>query len=77
MGECTRVLIISRCDGNLKIQEAGTPNLSLCILIGAFCRKDQHRESQGSQSEDAEQSNARILYRRTKVVCLSQFKLVL
>ena len=35
-------------------------------LIGAFCRKDQHRESQGTHSEDGEQSNIRILYRRTE-----------
>ena len=30
-----------------------------------------------SLCEDREQSNARILYRRTKAVCLSQFRLVL
>ena len=54
------------CDGNLDIQEAGNAKVIYVYLIGAFCRKDQHRESQGSQSEDGEQSNARILYRRTK-----------
>ena len=43
-----------------------TPKLSTVYLIGAFCRKDQHRESQGTHSEDGEQSNIKILYRRTE-----------
>ena len=54
------------CDGNLDIQEAGNTKVICVYLIGAFCRKDLHRESQGTQSEDGEQSNIRILYRRTE-----------
>ena len=54
------------CDGNLDIQETGNTKVIYVYLIGAFSRKDQHRESQGTQSEDGEQSNIRILYRRTE-----------
>ena len=54
------------CDGNLDIQEAGNSKDIYVYLIGAFCRKDLHRESQGTQSEDGEQSNIKILYRRTE-----------
>ena len=54
------------CDGNQDIQEAGNTKVIYVYLIGAFCTKDQHRESQGTQSEDGEQSNIRILYRRTE-----------
>ena len=74
---CVRVLCKSIVIEIWKYKRLETPNFSLCIFIGAFCRKDQHRESQGSQSEDVGQSNARILYRRTKAVSLSQFRLVL
>ena len=56
----------ARCDGNLDIQEAGNSKDIYVYLIGAFCRKDQHRESQGTHSEDGEQSNIKILYRRTE-----------
>ena len=54
-----------------KYKSLETPKLSMCILIGAFCRKDQHRESQRPQSEDEEQSNTWILYRKTEG-CLSE-----
>ena len=71
------------CDGNLDIQEAGNSKDIYVYLIGAFCRKDQHRESQGTHSEDGEQSNIKILYRRTEgcpsepVQTQNQFRLVL
>ena len=54
------------CAGNLDIQEAGNTKDIYLYLIGAFCRKDLHRESQGTHSEDGEQSNIKILYRRTE-----------
>ena len=58
--------LLNHCDGNLDIQEAGNTKVIYVYLIGAFCRKDLHRESQGTQSEAGEQSNTRILYRRTE-----------
>ena len=42
------------CDGNLDIQKDGNTKVIYVYLIWAFCRKDQHRESQGTQSEDGE-----------------------
>ena len=38
---------LNNCDGNLDIQEAGNTKVIYVYLIGAFCRKDPHRESQG------------------------------
>ena len=47
------------CDGNLKIQEAGTSNVSLCILIGAFCRNDQqsHWDLRGKMQDSEMQGS--------------------
>ena len=60
------------CGGNLEIQESRNTKVIYVYFNRGFLQKGStHRESQGPQSEDEEQSNTWILYRRTEG-CLSE-----
>ena len=52
-------------------------HICLCVFNKGLSGERINTESHKDLSEDAGQSNARILYRRTKAISQNQFRLVL